>query len=451
MTVLNKLVGYTKRYSRNTAGAMAMTWGVILAGMTFTIGASYDLTQVSKARAIAQVAADNMALTASIAVDFNNNERYVEGQSYSYTQLGGPKEDFTRSMHGSVVYDIVDDQDPHNAQLPASEKKRLLARATVSGTYKPAFMSVAPWIDGVAFEAVSDVAYAQRQGTPASIFFVTDNSGSMKSRDDNYVRKIDSLKVSMNDFMTVLGAINVHGERIFRTALYPYSSSLITGKIVDPDWGSLTANEVNRMYAGGGTRSTSALTRAKSNFTLEADIHDDENSEDDPLKFLIFMSDGANNGSYYQQQCVEEDVWVPATSEYWQYTHWRPSWKYGDIVTKRPKKKLWKWRHYPAQSGHWDTEEQCTSVKVSPENNSSLAQCTAMKDAGVKIYSIAYDVAQNERELAEQFMKDCSSNNDHGVYTDDGFYKYAADGTDLQAVFTAIGEAVVKEVIRVKR
>ena len=447
MAIFKKLVGYTKRYSENTAGAMAMAWGVTLAGLTFTIGASYDLTQVSKAKAIAQVAADNMALTASIAVDFGNEDRFVEGQEYSYTFLGGPKEDFTRSMVGSVEYNIIDDQDPANADLPDGDKKRLLARATVTGSYKPAFMSIAPWITGVEFQAVSDVAYAQRQGTPASIFFVTDNSGSMTSHDAYGVRKINSLEASMNEFMGVLGAINTRGERIFRTALFPYNSNLIDYKVVSPDWGILSTSDINAMGASGGTRSTNALIRAKQKFDLENDIHDDENYEENPLKFLIFMSDGANNGARIREVCSMEEVWVPEGPERWilhyqgnDYTYYSYRWWFRYYNTT----------HYDASGGGYEMQETCTEEVYSPVDEASLERCTYMKNHGVQIYSIAYDVADDsrtewdERPMAVQFMKDCSSG-------EEIYYKYASTGADLQEVFEEIGEAVVKEVIRVKR
>lgn len=440
MTYTFKPVALYKRFLRDTRGVFSLPWAISMTAVTISIGASYDMSQISKAQSIAQITADNMALAASISIDMDNNDRYVDGKAYGYHEIGGIKSDFTKSITGTVQYDIVDDNDPKNAHLPETDKVRLLARATVTGTYNTTFMGIAGY-NSVDFSASSDVAYAAKQGTPATIFFVTDNSGSMSSRDDNNVRKIDSLKDSMTNFMDILDDIRTHGKKIFRTALFPYSSSLLTYKVVDPDWKTLTDYEVSQMYASGGTRSTSALTKARTKFSLENKIHHATNGEDDPLKFLIFMSDGANNGATTQQQCTTKDVWVAGQSEYWWRRKNNGGYKYR---TKRPRKNVWRWTHVAAKPGHYDQQQVCQSVPYNAENESSLAQCTLMKNAGVKIYAIAYDVSYYERDMAEKFMKACSS----GI---DDYYHYATSGTDLQAVFDEIGESVVREVVRIKR
>ncbi len=447
MTKIYRAKSMFARFFKNTAGSMAMVWGVIGVGIIITVGAAYDVNQVSKAKAIAQMAADNMALTASIAVDTDNENRFEEGQTYSYRNLGGPQDDFTDSMEGVVTYDILDETDQkkdENGDLVFDENgnpvyEKLLARATVSGTYTPAFIA-ALGINSIDFEATSDVAYAKREGKPASIFFVTDNSGSMGSRDNNGVRKISSLKTSMKSFMNILDQIK-RGDRVFRTALFPYNSNLIYGKIVNPKWETLSNYNINLMSAAGGTRSTVALQRASNKFSLENAIHEAENSETKPLKFLIFMSDGANNGVTTRTVCQDEQVWVPEGSERWvlhyrgsNYTYYSYRWwfKFYDVT------------YYPASDGGYQTQEVCTEEYYSPVNEASLEVCTAMKNNGVQIYAIAYDVSASEREMAENFMKTCSSG-------EDVYYKYASTGADLQEVFEEIGEAVVKEVIRVKR
>ncbi len=443
-TILKKMF---RRYRKDTSGNFATIWAVSIGAIVFTVGSAYDVNQISKAKQMAQMAADNMALTASIAVDFGNDDKFVEGQAYSYEYLGGPAKDFTDSMQGVVRYDIIDDADQKRDDdgnlvfddfgNPVYEK--LLARATVSGSYTPAFMGVLG-VNSIDFKASADVAYAKREGKPASIFFVTDNSGSMGSRDNNNVRKISSLKTSMRSFMDTLKGIK-HGDRVFRTALFPYSSNLISGKIVNPKWSTLSNNNINLMSASGGTRSTNALRRAREKFDLENAIHQAANSEDQPLKFLIFMSDGANNGVTTRTVCQDEQVWVPEGPERWvlhyygtDYTYYSYRWwfKYYDVT------------HHPASGGGYETQEVCTEEVYSPVNEASLEQCTYMKNNGVQIYSIAYDVSASERDMAVNFMKTCSSG-------EDVYYKYASTGADLQEVFEEIGEAVVKEVIRVKR
>ena len=158
------------------------------------------------------------------------------------------------------------------------------------------------------------------------------------------------------------------------------------------------------------------------------------------------MSDGANNGITTRTVCEYVDVWVPAGSERWvlnwngslyTYYSWRWWFRYYDVT------------HYPASSGGYETQEVCETEYYSPVDEASLEKCTYMKNNGVQIYSIAYDVSDSsntpydERAMAIDFMKKCSSG-------EDVYYKYASTGADLQSVFDEIGEAVVKEVIRVK-
>lgn len=417
-TLLPKLL---KQLLKNDSGSFSIMWAIALSGILLSVGATYDLAQLTKAKALAQYTADNMALQASIAVDTNNNDRYVADQVYTYAEISPGNEDFTNSLTGSVEYDIIDTLDTANIGLDDDDKSKLLARATVSGTYQTVFMGFLPQFSSISILAKSDVAYAAREGVPASIFFVVDNSGSMNSYDDNGTKKINSLKTSMEDFMDTLDGISVYGDDIFRTALYPYNYDLINSKVVSPAWSTLSDYDISQMYANGGTQSTNALASSQSALNLENDIHETINGEDNPLKFLIFMSDGANNGT--TDQCS-----AGQTPEYWidTYQGWNTVYYY-----------------YQYWFDGWVDYYPSTCDQYSPVNEASLQYCTIMKNQGVKIYSIAYDVDADERVIAEAFMKDCSSG-------EEDYYKYASNGTDLQAVFDEIGQSVITEVIRIK-
>jgi len=440
MRLLKKQKRTLKRFFTDTAGSMAMIWGVIGIGVIVTVGAAYDVNQVSKAKQIAQMAADNMALTASIAVDGGNEDRYVDGQSYSYRHLGGPADDFTNSMVGTVEYDVDDDGD---------ELNNLLARATVSGTYSTAF-AAALGVDAIPFSASSDVAYAQQEGTPASVFFAVDNSGSMGWSDATGANKLNALQTSMTSFMTTLDTINSDADDVFRTALWPYSQDysgsypyisddgIITNKVVSADWGSLSNGEVTRMHTQYGTDSSGSLEAAAAAFALEDAIHFAENGEDDPIKFMIFMSDGANN-SNQKRVCTTQDVWVNGTAEYW--------WKNNKVKYSRPIL-YWRWTYVAATVGQYKEQTDCGNVTVYESDERSLAACIAMKDAGVTVYTIGYHlvadryVSQDEVDRAQALLSGCATDAEH--------YILASDADDLNTALNAISQRVVTEVIRVK-
>ncbi|HHI88874.1 MAG TPA: hypothetical protein ENK01_02880, partial [Hellea balneolensis] len=95
MKLYNLAINRLRSYRKDTSGSMAAMWAVAGLAIITTVGAAYDVSQVSKAKQMAQIAADNMALTASVAVDFDNEDRFEDGKAYSYRELGGPSKDFT--------------------------------------------------------------------------------------------------------------------------------------------------------------------------------------------------------------------------------------------------------------------------------------------------------------------------------------------------------------------
>lgn len=449
-----------KRLIEDTSGAFSLMWAVAMTGVLIAIGSTYDLAQISKAKSIAQYAADSMALTASIAVDFDNDDRFVGGQSYAYSAIGGGSDDFTGTMTGSVIYDI-DDTEAQN--LPVGDPARLLARATVTGTYTPAFMSIVPGIGDLTFTATSDVAYAATEGSPASVFFVVDNSGSMDWDDSEGSDKLDSLEDSMKSFMTTLDGISTGGNNIFRTALYPYSADyngwynyidtdgVIPAKVIAPKWGSLTDGNITQMQTYAGTDSSGAMEDAATALGLEDAVHDAENGEDSPLKFVVFMSDGSNNSSY---ECATQNVWVPGHAEYWIDTY--HGWN--DVYYSE---KWWfdSWViYYPASGGGYEDQQTCSTDYWA--DIQTKASCDTMKADGVTIYTIGYNlevgypkengqtqwynyVYQSEVTRAQSLLSYCATDSDH--------YILASSASDLNATFTEIGQEIVREVIRVKR
>ncbi|PHR60500.1 MAG: hypothetical protein COA43_07260, partial [Robiginitomaculum sp.] len=391
--------------------------------------------------ALAQFSADHMALAASISVDFNNSDQFTGGVEYPYENIGAGGVDFTGTITGVVEYDIIDTSDASNAGLDEGDKSRLLARATVKGTYTTAFMGVLSSFATIPFEATSDVAYAASQGTPASVFFIVDNSGSMGYYDNNGVVKLTGLKASMNAFMDTMGHIDTNGDDIFRTALYPYSQDyqnnysyidndgVIPAKVRHPEWGVLNHGAISAMNALHGTDSSGALKDAANAFTFENDIHNAMNGTEEPLKFAIFMTDGANNQSY---ECGTEwvsnpEYWVD-TYHGWNTIYYSQQWWFDHWVI-----------HHPASGG--SNQQVCKTDYWFDKR--SLATCAEMKDDGIKIYAIAYDVAANQKQHAEDFMQECSSG--------DNYFKSASNSSALDAAFAEIGESIVKEVIRVKR
>ena len=63
------------RYLKDQQGGFTTLWGITLFTLAFLMGSALDASLVYKVNMQAQAAADNMALTASIAVDLDNPDR----------------------------------------------------------------------------------------------------------------------------------------------------------------------------------------------------------------------------------------------------------------------------------------------------------------------------------------------------------------------------------------
>lgn len=438
MNIPAMLKGAARRFVENKKGSLSTVWAVSSAMVVISAGSAYDVNQLAKAKKVAQIAADNMALAASISVDHENPDKYTEGQSYPYTELGGPLRDFTDSMTGSVEYDIVDDLDPTNASKPEGDRSRLIARATVTGTYDTAFMAIAG-MNTVSFKAISDVSYAAEKGSPASVFFIVDNSGSMGDLDTSGTKKITSLETSMGNFMTTLSVLDRPGSSVFRTAMYPYSADpngyyssiendgVIPSHVVAPEWGVIQTTDITRMYDRYGTDSSGALSDAASAFSTEEAVHLAVNQEQDPLKFAVFMTDGANNPSCENQQYGRVD------GPFW--------YRFNNGVLETADEQI---------SGNWNyfagtkTNNSYTYCKSDYWfDQRSLVTCSDMKADGIKIFAIAYDIDDAQKVRAEQFMQDCSSGAE--------YFQSASDAVALDLAFNQISDSIISEVIRIKR
>lgn len=438
MKTVSACLRFLNKLRHNEQGSVVVTWGFGMLGVIILAGSAVDLSLSTKAKKLARIAADNMALTASVAVDHEDPDRFVEFTPYTYAEIGGPSEDFTGTMLGSVEYDIQDGDE------------KLIARATVTGSYDTVFMSLIG-VDAVPIRAISDVSYAEKKGSPASVFFVADNSGSMGYTDGSGVSKIESLETSLQSFMGTLYTLDNDGiDDTFRTALYPYSADpngnygfidgdgLIPSTVKAPSWGRIATDDIVAMDDYYGTDSSGALQDAADAFEFEDAIHLNINGDENPLKYVVFMTDGSNNQS---TETTTQSVWVlNGDAEYW--------WKYrndGSIRKRyREPRNTGSWTYvaetYDGTGYYEDQEVETTDYHFDVR---SLQACDQMKAAGVLIYTIAYDVADDEKAHAETFLQSCSSGDD--------FYKSADDSSALAEAFDAIGESILTDVIRIKR
>ncbi len=373
------------KFLKHEAGNFSTMFALSLLPIMIGVGVSVDYSSLSKADNAAQGIADAVALAAAVYVNQNGEhpetdaQGYVEGRVYTAKELGYDIGDGTATV--VVTYDDADGT----------------AKVTVSGVYKTAFMGLMQ-VDTLDFGATASAVYNDPNATALSVFFALDVSGSMKFDDkidtytsNDYYEKYSTvvgaqarevgLRATTKTFMKSLEDImpaSSGARKILRTAMYPYAGVTMKTMQVDPKWGLISDSEINGLVALdgtnplGGTNSWAPMQDALHSIRKEPGIHKAENGNDDPLKYVVFMTDGVNDNTSSSCKMVVVG-----------YTWWG----------------------YPIK------EEVCTYSTVYDEQ--TLKVCQDMKDEGVEIYTIAFSLAPGRYHR-----------NDGGIWANKEFDRY---------------------------
>ena len=466
------------RFMQDKKGNFALVWALGLTATMISVGAGIDMSSSARVSATAQSAADQVALASSVFYSHherfpeNSEEGFVDGKLYRGDDIG------------FVFPSSVDNR---RVRLKASyDEEKGEVHVLVSGQVRTSFMGMfSRKYKTLPFSAESTAKFKETKiKNPASIVLVLDNSGSMlwddKPADCEWVwnryrwnweqdcrspngaeSRIDGLKDSVEDFMDLLdGYVNdqgASGDRVLRTGLIPYNNTIIGAREVDMKWGILSNGDINSMKAGGGTNSSPPISRAWDWLKDEDDIHEAETGEDNPLKYMIFMTDGQNNGQPYWFQRDGTHYWRGIdcsgsrgngrgngrgnSNKNCQYT-------FRDSSTR------------PNIEDHNSWEE---GEYVSVSDHYSKNTCEAMKAQGVRVFTIGFALepgtyltnyppswGQDEATISEEttdaaysLLADCASSADDFVA--------AEDVDELDDAFSIIGESIVEDVIRLSQ
>lgn len=334
LTKLKQLIG---RFRNDESGSIATMFGVSALTLTVAVGTTFDIGQVQSSASRAQQVADIVGLTATVYVKNhgippkNDKEGFMHGKSYSAKEMGfdmGPATNGSGDVNFTVYYD----------------DKKGEAVVKLTGKIQTSFMGIAGQ-KYLGFESEATVKYSESDnGDPASIFLVLDNSGSMAWSDKQitgqereqvsyncggwrrprtcyyytYVYKtppgtrarIDGLKSEVkkfNDYLTETVEEKTKGKanEFLRMGMSVYASGLLSYRTVQPKWGTLTSNEINRLGASGGTYPDGAMRQTENWIGPEDAIHKNKNGSDKPLKYVIFMTDGVNSSSTTETRTLQ--------------------------------------------------------------------------------------------------------------------------------------------------
>ena len=448
MLILDNGKRLFRRFKKNEDGNMAVTFAVSAVAVIGATSATMDYSVLSNAKSRSQAIADQTALAAAIFV--KNNDRppasLAEGVtrgSHSARNLGYEFKGWVDGGANNVNINVVYDDNAKEA------------RVTVSGQTVPTFAQVLGK-RSLTFSSESVVSYLDiDEKHPASIALVLDNSGSM-GWDDKFANpngtspigaepRIDGLEFSVKKFNTDLsdrlGVEDSDGLRTIRMGMLPYSSNIVTSNKVEMDFGYITDQEVERMVPSGNTNSNPPMTKAQEWMDGENSEHRDEavrvgEAYREPLKFVIFMSDGQNTLGAYE--FLADDT-APV---YWRQNS-NGSWS--GIYA----------HSYNNQFGYIRGHLRRDTDRLTIET------CNTLKSQGTEIFTIGYALevgyynANNpwnkysqayvnlwNQTNAYNLLQSCASKEENFVR--------AGDNDELEAAFDTIQNAIVKELIRIK-
>lgn len=434
------------KYLSDEDGMFAPMAAICFLTIIIVCGAAVDTVNYHKHTQQSQSITDSVALAAAVYVKNNGSSPdqtengFLHGKAYNIDDLGVASDSFFQKNFSGTVTVNYDD---------VGRK----AHVTLDGKLPTFFMSVIGY-KNVRVKVASQVNYYEKETYPTSVFLVMDNSGSMawddkklqgSTRPSGAQSRISGLKTAVSDFNTDLHSkiseglgneSSVSNQSYLRMAMIPYANGIIQSDKAPPSWKTLPVNKIQGMQAGGGTDSRDALDEAEKWMAKEDNIHRAASKNDDPKKYVIFMSDGANNADYV---CDWEKK--KGTS------YWRK--KNGNSYSY-----MSSW--YKPGKG-WQEGRRTNCRYVNNSNIDSLETCDALKADDVEIYTIGYALepgqyyagsygsyatistyAANE---AYDFLRACASTEEH-------FIK-AEDASKLKDVFEHIGRQIIKDVIRI--
>ena len=462
-----------RRFRDDKKGNVAVMFSVSAIAIIGMSGAAMDYATLSSAQARSQSISDQLALAAAVYVrdnggapapsvgedgNISDNPSSDSGfldksfKTYTAAELGYEFKGWVEGGAENVIIEVS--YDDVNREVTTR----------VYGTTIPTFMQVLGPHD-LKFSAESTAKYQELDfNDPASVLLILDNSGSMAFDDkpmvydskkdkwldqDNAQPRIDALQSNATSFMSTLSSLvgnqDDDDDKVLRTGMMAYNTETISSRSVSMRWNtSDVTNSLKNMVANGGTNSAPPIGTARSWMSLEDKVHEKIHGKD-PLEFVVFMTDGVNTSG--GTTWTKED----GTGQW-----------YGEKCTKYRRKggcKRYAWdtvesETRPTEGRNWEEGKWEPTANIG-----SVADCTAMKNDGVRIYTIGFALQEgwydtngyfgdksynyidaDVRDQAYAFLASCASEADT--------FLTAENAEELEDAFSRIGADIQTEIIR---
>ena len=416
-------------FKTDKRGNVAMIFGIALVPLTLFAGSSVDYARASRASSQLQAAADAAVLSTSRSGASTNSEREQRATEYFAANVAA-----NPLLAGTV---------------PSVTATNVSVNLTARAKIPTAFMRVAG-IDFIPVSVRSGVIY---KGRKIELSLMTDTTGSM-AEVRNGGAKIDGLKLAAADLLNIILPDGMPEEKA-RVALVPFANYVNAGEYAPVVTGL------------AGTKTQSNVTQTLVTCVTERNGHDDYTDAAPTNGSYVGSFGQGNSGNNYSADgvCYRNNggnplpAIMPLTNDKtallatinsftpagttaghlgtaWAWYMLAPSWNSVWALSTPPAayddEKVFK-AAVLMTDGFYNTQYTSTESR-----QQALSLCTAMKAAGVTVYTVGLGFAPSTSDPQELAAKDtltqCASGSGH--------YFFPYDGDALRTAFTQIGQQV---------
>ena len=461
-------------FRADAKGATAITFGLGLTTMLLAMGAGIDFAMAAKKQAQAQDLADSMGLAAAVYVKNhpigsppeNDKDGLQNGKTYKVSEIDGIS---------TLDEEEMESLEPGDDTTIRVDYKSDEAIVTVKGSMPTTFMALAG-IEKTDYEAQSVIKYHQTGIKASSVMMVLDNSGSMNLLDRPSTRKsnggwklpkvkqkridglVNATKAMMDELEKV--TVGVVTEDYIRTGMLPFEA-VVTDEAVPMGWGTIADPKITAMSAGGYTNTAPPMNEAIDAMDDEDVAHGTKGNLD-PLKYVIFMTDGVNTATWPSWKPKDGTTLFRRKECYRESYEWREKtyyyntcpWRYGIGTGGNTPDVTPDENRVFVGASQWEEGELRSETDYE-----TLRGCETLKASGTQIYAIGFATEPgtyhmkntNNKDAIDEidshrilsFMQECSSG--------PGYFMKADDSEALKTVFEAIGKSIWEKSIYVSR
>lgn len=274
----------------DTKGNFAMIGAVAVPLVFAAASFGVDTTNAFSMKSHLQEAADAAALATSSYAIQDEDMTEQKAKAFALKFIQGQLGEYTPIFANLSVT-------PNVTVKPVKEADRTVWKVSVELYGSQTTTRMASFLGKEKIDVAVGGASESARGTQGamSMSLVLDESGSMGWYLGG-IKKMDALKAAVNDLMAQFDESDPD-ERYVRVGVTTYASSHKGNR--EPDWNHKNVKDyVSKLNSRGGTDSTDAFKVAYKQVTSDKEkgAHKGKNGRD-PKKFILFMTDGANNYS----------------------------------------------------------------------------------------------------------------------------------------------------------